>query len=605
MWILALFFIVSTATLPLSTGADDVLQNKVNLIVSSLPKGPNGKPLKGKDLLKKTIANYTDFDELARLIADQKRRAERRFREQEDVLYNKSKALINKVIAEAKLLNPKPPPAEAPLNFAEINSAAGLDEVLVEGDMLMTLEQAKKYFGMENDSMTNGVRSKRQALRDLSTRWPKGIVYYGFDDAFADTGKEAVRAAIGFWERNTCIRFKYLENPGTIPPGSEGNVIFYEGNGCFSELGKSEWLIQHISLAPWCQSVRVATHEIAHTLGLFHEQSRYDRDTYIYVDTTNIQEDYKGQYGAASATDMNNYGKPYDYRGIMHYWANLWAKDTSKPIMYALNPAYQMSIGYAQIPTYGDSFILNMHYECYDKCANSETSITVNNVIGNGQKEPANLTDPAKCTWHVTAPTGSKIQYMVTYIGTDGNENALCHHECFYGGVSIKGLEQTWIPEGMRFCCPAQFNKLMTTFANQLVVQPWNALRFTDFSVKYRLVPTGRRSCPFDYQFLSVDGTLCYHAVAQPLSYTVAIRLCRNNGGTISMAQDPVDAAILKDKFLQKIQCADPRKTITRYWNEFSNGKCGIFDINTSTSSYEECLTSTSKAGFVCAAPSN
>ncbi|KAK0401941.1 hypothetical protein QR680_016059 [Steinernema hermaphroditum] len=186
MWILALFFIVSTATLPLSTGADDVLQNKVNLIVSSLPKGPNGKPLKGKDLLKKTIANYTDFDELARLIADQKRRAERRFREQEDVLYNKSKALINKVIAEAKLLNPKPPPAEAPLNFAEINSAAGLDEVLVEGDMLMTLEQAKKYFGMENDSMTNGVRSKRQALRDLSTRWPKGIVYYGFDDAFGE-----------------------------------------------------------------------------------------------------------------------------------------------------------------------------------------------------------------------------------------------------------------------------------------------------------------------------------------------------------------------------------------------------------------------------------
>ena len=58
-------------------------------------------------------------------------------------------------------------------------------------------------------------------------------------------------------------------------------------------------------------------HEIGHALGLFHEQSRWDRDQSIQVLWDNINPSWDDQYYIAYETDP--LGVPYDHGSVMHY----------------------------------------------------------------------------------------------------------------------------------------------------------------------------------------------------------------------------------------------------------------------------------------------
>ena len=57
-------------------------------------------------------------------------------------------------------------------------------------------------------------------------------------------------------------------------------------------------------------------HEIGHTLGLWHEQMRSDRDSAIRVVWENINQNYASQFSKA---DTDGYGVPYNYGSVMQY----------------------------------------------------------------------------------------------------------------------------------------------------------------------------------------------------------------------------------------------------------------------------------------------
>ena len=58
-------------------------------------------------------------------------------------------------------------------------------------------------------------------------------------------------------------------------------------------------------------------HEIGHAVGLWHEQSREDRDAFIDINWDNIIEEYKHNF-EQHITDGDDIGT-YDYCSIMHY----------------------------------------------------------------------------------------------------------------------------------------------------------------------------------------------------------------------------------------------------------------------------------------------
>jgi astacin (peptidase family M12A)/FG-GAP repeat protein len=78
-------------------------------------------------------------------------------------------------------------------------------------------------------------------------------------------------------------------------------------------------------------------HETLHALGLWHEQSRFDRDFYVDIDWGCIDPDHDGNY---EQHDESADVGPYDYGSIMHYGPNSFCEkgdddvcDCDHPIM--------------------------------------------------------------------------------------------------------------------------------------------------------------------------------------------------------------------------------------------------------------------------------
>ncbi len=75
------------------------------------------------------------------------------------------------------------------------------------------------------------------------------------------------------------------------------------------------------------------THELLHSLGFWHEQSRYDRDNFIVIDTANVEKQYQHNFQIEPGSPVS----AYDYNSIMHYHAYDFAKDTSRPVIKCKN----------------------------------------------------------------------------------------------------------------------------------------------------------------------------------------------------------------------------------------------------------------------------
>ena len=59
---------------------------------------------------------------------------------------------------------------------------------------------------------------------------------------------------------------------------------------CWSDLGRLGNGKQLVSLGRQCYSQGTAMHELLHTLGFYHEQSRADRDEYVDIHYDNIRD---------------------------------------------------------------------------------------------------------------------------------------------------------------------------------------------------------------------------------------------------------------------------------------------------------------------------
>uniref|UniRef100_A0A914XQD7 Metalloendopeptidase n=1 Tax=Plectus sambesii TaxID=2011161 RepID=A0A914XQD7_9BILA len=109
------------------------------------------------------------------------------------------------------------------------------------------------------------------------------------------------------------------------------------GNGCYSAIGRTG-NAQVLSLGNGCVTKDIVQHEMIHAIGLFHEQSRADRDQYVEVLRQNILQGEEHNFEKYGLNFIDHLGQPYDYYSIMHYAGTLFAKrgtETLRPVASA------------------------------------------------------------------------------------------------------------------------------------------------------------------------------------------------------------------------------------------------------------------------------
>ncbi|KAK0400970.1 hypothetical protein QR680_015540 [Steinernema hermaphroditum] len=411
--------------------------------------------------------------------------------------------------------------------IAEINIPLGLHEVFLDGDQEASEQQLKEIFGLQNPQATAATRGKRQTFMDSmypTDTWTQGIPYF-FDAAFPTSRIPAVQTAIAFWQANTCLKFTQVSGPSatTIRPV----VRFFNGSGCYSPIGRitdTSTVTQDISLGDGCDPPGIAAHEIGHSIGMYHAQSRYDRDQWISVNTSNVEPDNVFNYDEVTSSTNNNFGMRYDYRSIMHYDPEGFAIDPTVPVMQAFDMLAQYSMGSSRMPVFTDIVLINDLYKCYDRCSSSGT-VCKNGGMPNPNKctvcqcpsgfagndcsgiAPANgvvgscggsltattaWTDlTANCTWHIMAPVGKFVQFYVQSVGASGQNDTFCSSDCHFAGVDIK-WDSNKQPEGYRICCPDSYYWMAQSSDNRLVVQAYNYWFYTDFTLTYRIAESDR-----------------------------------------------------------------------------------------------------------------
>ena len=109
--------------------------------------------------------------------------------------------------------------------------------------------------------------------------------------------------------------------------------------GAVSDVGRRRGM-QKVSLDEKCELGSVI-HELGHTVGLWHEHCRNDRDDWVEIDFTNIKDGCEGNFAQNSLnevpTPMIDLGA-YDYGSIMHYPAVCFEIDPADPVITTLQP---------------------------------------------------------------------------------------------------------------------------------------------------------------------------------------------------------------------------------------------------------------------------
>lgn len=154
-----------------------------------------------------------------------------------------------------------------------------------------------------------------------STRWPNGRVPYVIDPSLPNPKR--VTDAIAEWQKYTFLEF--------FPRDSETDyILFKTGGGCSSWVGRAGGE-QAVTLNAGCTTGNTI-HEIGHALGLWHEQSRTDRDEFIVINFNNIEPSYWNQFDTIVSPLVENGNiAGYNFNSVMHYPPDAFAVDGSRP----------------------------------------------------------------------------------------------------------------------------------------------------------------------------------------------------------------------------------------------------------------------------------
>uniref|UniRef100_A0A8R1DQI6 Zinc metalloproteinase n=1 Tax=Caenorhabditis japonica TaxID=281687 RepID=A0A8R1DQI6_CAEJA len=325
--------------------------------------------------------------------------------------------------------------------------------------------------------------------------------------------KDIALEAMKFLSDRTCITFSENKN-------ATNRVKIFNGVGCYSSVGMIGGE-QSLSLGSGCELVGTAAHELSHTLGVFHSQMRYDRDDYVTIDLTDVQESSKVNFVKFTRATSTNLVS-YEYGSFMHYGGRSFVKSGGVDSIVPKESQMVYTMG-GRIVTFLDIKMLNTHYSCscetslscanggYNNPANcseclcpygfggvlctekanyecgsiltaTNTWKQENYTFGDSSNSASARSNFTYCNHWIMAPLGKVIQFRI-----DSSYNTQCGYGCIFNGIEPK-LKTDQTMTQTRYCCEEFNGEIMNSEVNPLPVFTYNRYYITKYTFSYRYV---------------------------------------------------------------------------------------------------------------------
>ncbi|EYC15136.1 hypothetical protein Y032_0038g3647 [Ancylostoma ceylanicum] len=366
----------------------------------------------------------------------------------------------------------------------------------------------------------NAGRKRRQVTKEIEYhhKWLDGVVNYIFNDSTSQTVRKCFLKAAEAWQKETCITFTQGKaDTGYLVVNDEG--VYYSHVG---RLGDE----QPISLdrSTCTEEIGRAIHEIGHALGLYHTQSRYDRDSYLNVNLLKIKEPYRVEFGIIPENETDLYEAKYDYGSIMHYAAVI-----EDPAMIPNDKKYLRTMG-SQMFSFTDLWLINEFYGCHEKCKQGPHLECDNGGFPHARKcneectcpsgyggkqckirpeqcgDERNATDKwqyldidiknsigseeyAKCYYWIRSPPGTVIEVKIAQMSEFSAEG------CWKAGVEIKTNKDQTLT-GYRFCSEDdEETEILRSHSHLVPIIAYNKKFFTFMAkLQYRFVDAAKQT---------------------------------------------------------------------------------------------------------------
>lgn len=213
---------------------------------------------------------------------------------------------------------------------------------IVEGDIILgTVEEMDRArIAVEKNSSDIGILGV--VIKPDLYRWANKTIYYKIAADLPQ--KDRVTNAIKAWETNTSLKF-------VLATAQPNFVTFRRStNGCSADVGMKGKTF--VNIDDGCSKGSVI-HEIGHTIGFWHEQSRSNRNQHVEIMFANIHETNRHNFNIHSNDGMDI--GDYDFGSIMHYPTNAFAIDKTKPTIVPKGiPPRGVIIGQRNLPSASD-----------------------------------------------------------------------------------------------------------------------------------------------------------------------------------------------------------------------------------------------------------